>query len=385
MKHPILKNELSLNKKFSIIELDNYDSIPDPNLRCGVVYDDYLYVLVGSIPHAEDNAIPQAYRIHLSDWYVQPIVLSMDGLSSQAYITAGIIESLDLPFSYAGHLYNDSICTIVKTSSVENAYSFAKVELSVESNGRTKLLKLNIDPTRELSNVAANDNKLYFFSKSSFVASVKYDKMHIYNIDTGILTTQDITTNLTGKHTIVYYKDSLMIFGGLEFDQATSSVVAVTNKAFRVDLFSPSAAVEVSLLQNSTAIPNTLEFAPYTTQSNRIYLSSSTATDSSFYMLNLDTFTVARRKYDDEGIIGYLSFFKDNRIYLFNTNTLDMWSNESLSEIYLIAAHNIQFMIMDPIQKNNQKYFKYDRNNISKNIFVNTTTTINQTNVYKEV
>lgn len=384
MKYLIAKPEEYTDTLFTIYELSNYESIPDPRIRCGVSYNDFLYVLAGKVPLAEGN-LPLSYKINLSENYIEPVNLSLDGNSDSEIVTAGIINTIDQPFTQPGFIYsqgeNSFLVTVIKTSSVVNGYLFVSLGLSDNVNGLVKIKKIDIDSSVEISDIAFNSNgEIYFLSKEKFSETAKYDTFNTYNIETGAIVKQSTKTNLVGKHSLVFYGSKVYIIGGKQFDFNSNEVVSIGNKLYSFDVSSPTESQEISLDQNSTSLSSTLLNPPLAIQSNRVYISALSESSKNIYMLNLDSFLVTRKGLEDNNIVGQISFCYNSNVYIYNSNTMALWSTPGLSDTYLIASHDIQFILNDPIQKSEEPYFQYRLSSKNKNIYIREATL---TNIFK--
>lgn len=353
---------------YCIYDLDNYNSIPDPHVRCGFVFDGNYYVVLGKIsdPSGQSN-FPIGYKISLDSYLIQPLGIAISSQSDEEFVQAGVSGSFDMPFDNPGFVYNKDgkswLVTVAKTGS--NGYVFVKMGLSSDINGYTIIKKITgTSLSMSIIGPVLVSDKLVFLTKNvsdgAFV-----DKIHLYDIETFTNESLEVTTNLLGEHSLASFRDSVYIIGGREF--VGDSVQNIKNKIFKIDTFSPTDIIETQLLSTSTILPNTLLNPPIAQESNRAYIISN-APDNAMYMIDLDANSVTRQPLYDGSVIGLTSFIYNNRVFAFDTNTLRLISEESLGRSYLTTSYNIQFVVSDPIQNISVPYYEYVYNNKSKDV-----------------
>lgn len=380
MINTVEKADSAIGLNLAINELDSYLSIPDPKVKCSLVYDGYLYVILGEIPGADEGTFPKAYRVSLTGQYAEPFNLSLNSDSSTEFKTAGVANMFDLPFSRSGFLDTDGtdnyVITLVETTQPYDGYSFARIGLTQGVFGSTRLLKIpGIPPELELSDITLIDGKFYFMSKSRNPGTV-YDNIHTFDISTYAVTTTAITTPLLGDQTIVGYADAVYIFGGKEVDSGTGEHVYYNRKFYRIDTFALSILNEV-ILTGSTAgiIPPGLSYAPAAQEANRVYLISSEPYNAT-YMINLDSLISARFDLEVTGMDPKLAFIYDASVYSLNTNTMRLVWIPAAREEVSVEASTINFIITDPAAFSEEPYFEYTFLKKDKSIQVNHTKVI---------
>lgn len=363
MINKIEKADSVIGLNLSVNELDSYLSIPDPGIKTSLLYNNYLYVIIGEIPGAEEGNFPRGYRINMEGLYAEPFNLSLNSNSSTEFTNVGVANMLDNPFSNSGYFYSngtdDFLVTITQTTTAYNGYAFVRIGLTQNTFGSTLIKKIpGISSDVEISDVVKIDNYLVFMSKQKVVNST-YSNFHTLNIATEELTTTAITTPLTGGQTFIGYSNEIYIFGGTEIDADSGESVSFNRKFYKVDMIAQGTLIEV-ILTGSTAgvLPAGLSYTPAAQDANRVYLTAG-APYNAIYMVNLDSLISSRIALEETGIDPKLAFIYNKFVYSLNTNTMRLISTPAPGESYAVEASTIQFIITDPAMLSEHPYFEY--------------------------